>query len=866
MPAIRRSALLLIAALAALTMVPAPSRAQDGSENPRKTCSRWTASAKYWWINVEAPTAGSSPTIVGTSCFNESTPESTPGSAPQIEPPATEAESYIPVVRTPVAPVSDPDSAPPAPAPTRFGETSGNAEIALQGYYLGGSQSLSTTTGVSLHFSDFLPGVGLLGGSLESYGADGRFRLGDNFLSLSGVVLGGRHWNFTGGDFHMLPSTVDVPFTNIINTEFSARGFEAQTTSKTRTITLFWGQITLLEGPRIPFRVTSGQQILGATLQQKLGERLTIGARVMHIATSSAALDPDSPYSALYPLNRQFTAANVIGLQSSFAMTKHIKFYGEASASFTSALAGTAGTAGTEETKPMSLTGGAVYDTPMFTARANYTSQSAAYLPIAGQFAGDRQGPFGELRYRPFKALEVYASASKYRNNIEDSSDVITYHSIGYSAGTSLTLPWKFSVSGSLTILDYTSNEPGMTEDSKNRQLSFTLARPIGRHNLRITVRDLELNASAPQHQRSEEIEDSVNWRRLTFSAAIRRQETIDTEVQQSLFFRGAMQAHFRHFNAYAQMEIGNDLANQTVFSTSSYSTTVVGLTAPVWHGWTMQMEGFRNRLNTAVNPENIFLLANQNNTFSSGLAGTDLAGFEQWSVFIRLSHQIHWGGSLPAGSNLEQFTRDQLPVTGSVEGLVSEPAEGGSRRVEGIPVILDNSRTVLSDAEGHYRIPNVPEGSHEVKLSSMELPADFNPGPNAASTVVVRPSKLVRVDFQVIRLGQISGHVEAPPKSGDDNDVETIVIRLEPGGRYTTPDYDGNFAFYNLPEGQYKVSIDDTTMPRFSVMNTQTGFDVEIKAGQEASKINFGYTIEIPQKPIRRINLGSDATAPIAQ
>jgi len=44
-------------------------------------------------------------------------------------------------------------------------------------------------------------------------------------------------------------------------------------------------------------------------------------------------------------------------------------------------------------------------------------SQGTLYYPLAGYYAGDRQGPFVEATVRPLKGLQLYGSASRYRNN-----------------------------------------------------------------------------------------------------------------------------------------------------------------------------------------------------------------------------------------------------------------------------------------------------------------------------------------------------------------------------------------------------------------------------------------------------------------
>lgn len=46
-----------------------------------------------------------------------------------------------------------------------------------------------------------LPGIGLLSGNLEGYGAQNRFQSGTNFLELRGAPWMGQHWTIEAGDF-----------------------------------------------------------------------------------------------------------------------------------------------------------------------------------------------------------------------------------------------------------------------------------------------------------------------------------------------------------------------------------------------------------------------------------------------------------------------------------------------------------------------------------------------------------------------------------------------------------------------------------------------------------------------------------------
>ena len=78
-------------------------------------------------------------------------------------------------------------------------------------------------------------------------------------------------------------------------------------------------------------------------------------------------------------------------------------------------------------------------------ARVNYLVQGALYFPLAGYFSGDRRGPFCEVRAHRWKPLELYGSASQYRNNLENDANATALRSSSVSAGVNASLPWKLS-------------------------------------------------------------------------------------------------------------------------------------------------------------------------------------------------------------------------------------------------------------------------------------------------------------------------------------------------------------------------------------------------------------------------------------
>jgi len=101
-----------------------------------------------------------------------------------------------------------------------------------------------------------------------------------------------------------------------------------------------------------------------------------------------------------------------------------------------------------------------------------------------------------------------------------------------------------------------------------------------------------------------------------------------------------------------------------------------------------------------------------------------------------------------------------------------------GNHPAEGVTVSVDQHLTAMTDAEGHFRFPEVAEGRHTVALALHELPAEFEVGKNAEVALLVLPSKPSRAELDVVRLGTIQGKVTGPK----DVVVEGIVIPNDAG------------------------------------------------------------------------------------
>src|ERR1035437_9173986 len=312
----------------------------------------------------------------------------------------------------------------------RAQESAGQAEVAVQGYYMSGSgRALIQTSGMAENYSQFIDGLGLITTNVEGYGGDG-FRTGNLSAGLHGTPIWGWHWDFTGGDFHFSSYMVENPFSNVYSPEIAGRGALIAMRRTNRTYQFFVGEDTELSGPRIPFRLILPQRVMGASMQQKVGERWVFGVRYLNLATSPNALTEDPTY---FSPGHDVQGSNSLTFQTTYRFSEHLKFYGETGYGTASSF-----TPSPVAQQPFSLLVGPSWETNKFSVRANYVRQSTTYMPLLGYFAGDRKGPYVEGHYRPFGRLELYGSASAYSNNLEKNPEVPSFSSSGSSGGASL--------------------------------------------------------------------------------------------------------------------------------------------------------------------------------------------------------------------------------------------------------------------------------------------------------------------------------------------------------------------------------------------------------------------------------------------
>jgi hypothetical protein len=144
--------------------------------------------------------------------------------------------------------------------------------------------------------------------------------------------------------------------------------------------------------------------------------------------------------------------------------------------------------------------------------------------------------------------------------------------------------------------------------------------------------------------------------------------------------------------------------------------------------------------------------------------------------------------------------------VRGKVVDLVGNP-------VPGVAVTMDRYRAI-SDRAGDYVFQNVPAGHYTIELERESLPADYGSNQKAGRLDLTARSRST-VDFQVIPLRTISGHVFWDKESGAPGKTvgaQGIVIVLDDFATISAAD--GSFAFFNVEPGKHRLKIDVVRLP----------------------------------------------------
>ena len=735
----------------------------------------------------------------------------------------------------------NPSSVPPYASDEKGG---GELNLSYQNFYNRiNNSTLSNINGAAIFFQQFFPEHGLFSFRFEPITKRGGFATGANYLQWTGLPWKGRHWDFVLGDFHISTALQPTPFTNLVQPDFFVRGASVTMRTSNWRYSFYTGQETLSQGPRVPFRERVPQNTIGVEAAGSSWERLKIGFRYLHLNSLEKEMSV-SEVNAFSSLGRRVTRSDSFTMAATTKLGKGLEWFTEGGWNYAKQPGSSA-----VRNVPFSFLTGPSWSIPHFTLRASYVSEGVGYLPILGYFLGDRRGENVDAVFQAGR-LTFSGFLGRSRNNLERNPEVPDFSSRQKGGSMQIRLPMAFSLAASVSKLSLLTSSAGLESKwNDNLQFSVSLSRPLFRHTLRADMQQMDIQSDGSRQQlRLFEIEDTYNWSRFTVGGAVKWQHASSSERRSSVFLRGTAQVNFRGLSAYAHIEHGKDIANSTLFATSTVGTSVAGVSWEAPHKMSVQVEFLRNITNTNLNPASIFFLNGQGIPLNPTLARS-----RNWSIYVRLTRRVVWGERLLVDDRRGVVQR-QASLTGTLMGQAKLHTMEGDFPAASISLTLDSGRETKTDDQGYFKFLKVPEGQHSIALNLDQLPADLNPSGQTEISVVVSPEKTTMVDFELLPLRNFTAKVQ---DLTDKPAPEGVVIRLLPVDRYTTTDQYGQFGFYNLPEGDYIVELQEKSLPEYGQLASARSMPVVLRHGSAPPEINFVYQIVLPApKPIERILL----------
>jgi len=162
--------------------------------------------------------------------------------------------------------------------------------------------------------------------------------------------------------------------------------------------------------------------------------------------------------------------------------------------------------------------------------------------------------------------------------------------------------------------------------------------------------------------------------------------------------------------------------------------------------------------------------------------------------------------------------TQSQTEPTASISGKVTlrgTPVSGVLIQVRSDPPVGNNQATGKTDANGQYRITNIPAGSYTVVATALALTPAEEKDRYGARITLDRGETRENVDLSLIRGGVITGRVS--DANGRPIIAERISVIALSGGRpqpyysgsgMNTTDDRGVYRVFGLPPGNYKISV----------------------------------------------------------
>lgn len=452
--------------------------------------------------------------------------------------------------------------------------------------------------------------------------------------------------------------------------------------------------------------------------------------------------------------------------------------------------------------------------------------QQYASIGIPSSYQDNNTFNFGSgFRFTDNWNASVNAQLSK--NNIEGDPRRQTNFNKNLSISTGLTLPWQQSVSIGYSVNESIMNG-GDRDRSGNRYQDYRIdySKQWGNMNAQLSYDHYELDgfsagtgatvtdmASLNVFNSYPELNDSFirfyqNYRRVkNFADNTYTTEYGDTSVGGRLNITKYLSVNTDWKVSYQLAEAFTDTADST------FTTGVQFQSSPV----------------TTFN-------------FDFSLLSYDLYDEKTWipkhyTLMFRGRHVFDFFTS-------DKWGRVKVLIYKDLNGSGTyDPGEPGIKEVRVYPV---NGRAKFTNDKGEAFLDKVVPGDRDIKVDLSTLPLDYVTRGPSIKTVKVEPEKTAKIDFPVVRTGDIVGRVYV---DNDDNGqydgridmpVPNARIYLDPQMKDTLSLSDGSYYLDYVYPGDYNVCIDIESIPTGTTIKNAEKVQVVLKENDKIKDIDF--------------------------
>ncbi len=167
---------------------------------------------------------------------------------------------------------------------------------------------------------------------------------------------------------------------------------------------------------------------------------------------------------------------------------------------------------------------------------------------------------------------------------------------------------------------------------------------------------------------------------------------------------------------------------------------------------------------------------------------------------------------------------------------------DGSSTPLAGVTVVVDKDVSTTTGPDGRYQVGRLTNGSHTVAIDTGTLPASVGMTGTAQRVVSVSQGAVTSVDWTVVGMAVIAGHVMYAPDAGmgEVRAAKDVYVLAEPGDHAAITNDDGSFALADLPPGAYTLSVDPDTVPDELGVTQGPDKPYTIQGGEHIGGIDF--------------------------